>query len=213
MKDHIHTVGLIDDHVLVRNALVGLIESFGGYKVTIEASNGVELMHLLVKKKLPEILVMDVNMPGMDGFETCAVLLQQHPAAKILALSMHGEESVIVKMITAGAKGYLLKSAEPAEVKSALRMMVENRFYLPDSVSASLALGLQSEEHRNPVQLNEREIEFLQLLGLELSHKEIGSRMNVSKRTVDYYRDELFKKLNVNTRVGLIKYAIKHDLI
>jgi two-component system, NarL family, invasion response regulator UvrY len=212
MKNHYHTIGLVDDHVLLRGALAGLINSFKDYKVTLEASNGYELLGMLNKKNQPEIMVMDINMPQMDGFETCAKLSSKFPSIKILALSMHSEESVIIKMIRAGAKGYLLKSASPDEIHNAFNALLNKQFYLPEAISERIALGLQSGDDE-VVDLNEREIEFIKLICLELSHKEIGNRMHISKRTVDYYRDALFKKLNTNTRVGLVKYAIKHDLI
>lgn len=211
MKDHPCSIGLVDDHTLLRSALAGLINSFTDYVVTLEASNGVELLKMLTKKNQPEIIVMDINMPHMDGFETCAILSKKFPTIKILALSMLSEETVIIKMIKAGAKGYLLKTASADEIRDAFNALINNQFYLPEAISERIALGLQSGG--DAIELNERETEFLKLICLELSHKEIGNRMNISKRTVDYYRDALFKKLNTNTRVGLVKYAIKHDLI
>jgi two-component system, NarL family, invasion response regulator UvrY len=211
MKNRFHSVGLVDDHVLLRNALAGLISSFKDYMVTLEASNGFELLAMLNKKNLPEIIVMDVNMPKMDGFEACAMVSRKFPTSKILALSMHSEETVIIKMIKAGAKGYLLKSADADEIHIAFDTLLKDQFYLPNVISESIAVGLQTGGEE--VDLNEREVEVLKLICLELSHKEIGNRMHISKRTVDYYRDALFRKLNTNTRVGLVKYAIKHDLI
>lgn len=211
MKNRHRTIGLVDDHTLLRNALAGLINSFADYEVTLQASNGTELLEILTKKNQPDIIVMDINMPHMDGFETCGILAKKFPGIKILALSMHSEETVIIKMIRAGAKGYLLKSANADEIHHAFNALINNQFYLPEAISERIALGLQSGGEG--VELNERETEFLKLICLELSHKEIGNRMNISKRTVDYYRDALFKKLNTNTRVGLVKYAIKHDLI
>jgi two-component system, NarL family, invasion response regulator UvrY len=212
MKNQLHTIGLIDDHVLLRTALAGLINSLGGYKVTIEASNGAELLRLLNKRNLPEIIVLDINMPGMDGFETCQALFSKFPSVKVLALSMHAEDAVIIKMIKAGAKGYLLKSVGADEIKNALAALLNNQFYLPSNISERIALGLQSGNDE-VVELNEKEIEFLKLICLELSHKEIGRRMHLSKRTVDYYRDALFRKVGTKTRVGLVKFAIKHELI
>jgi len=211
MKNRLHTVGLVDDHVLMRVALAGLINSLDNYKVTLEASDGMELLRILNKRNLPDLMVLDIQMPNMDGFEACSMVSRKYPATKILALSMHSEEAVIIKMIRAGAKGYLLKSANADEIAKAFAALLNNQFYLPEAISERIALGLQSGDEE--VELNEREIEFLKLICLELSHKEIGNRMHISKRTVDYYRDALFRKLNTKTRVGLVKYAIKHDLI
>jgi two-component system, NarL family, invasion response regulator UvrY len=211
MKNRLYAVGLVDDHVLLRGALAGLINSLGDYEVTLEASNGKELLGKLNKKNLPDIIVMDVNMPVMDGFEACIVLLTKYPSTKVLALSMHSEEAVIIRMIKAGAKGYLLKSASTHDISKAFMALLNNQFYLPEIVSERIALGLQTGGEA--VDLNEKELEVLKLICLEMSHKEISDRLHMSKRTVDYYRDILFKKLNAKTRVGLVKYAIKHDLI
>jgi two-component system, NarL family, invasion response regulator UvrY len=213
MKNSKHTIGLVDDHVILRSALADLINTIPGYHVILQASNGAEMMQLLSKKKQPEIIMLDINMPKMDGFETCISLTQKYPRIKILAFSMHSEEAVILKMIRSGAMGYLLKSADATEMSLAFEALLDNQHYLSDGISKILLQGLQSEPPAEDVELNEKETEFLKLICLELSHKEIGTRMRLSKRTVDYYRDALFRKLNTNTRVGLVKYAIKKNLI
>ncbi len=215
-KDPVHTVGLVDDHVLVRSALAGLINTLGGYVVVLEAENGFMLEQILTNVPAPELIILDVNMPLMDGFETCDMLARDYPAVKVLALSMHSEESVIIRMIQAGAKGYLLKSADPLEIRKALDTLLRNDFYLPSTISERIVLGLGQnnvEEEEIDADLNEKELEFLKLICSEMSHKEISNKMNVSKRTVDYYRDGLFRKLNTKTRVGLVRYAIEHGLI
>jgi two-component system, NarL family, invasion response regulator UvrY len=214
MKNNNHTIGLVDDHVLLRSALAGLINSIPGFKVIMEASNGIELLKQLSKKNKPEILMLDINMPEMDGFETCHSLSRKYPDIKVLAFSMHSEENIIIRMIRSGARGYLLKSANTEEIKIAFTSLINDQFYLPGTISEIIAQGLQSENaEQESMDLNEREAEFLKLICLELSHKEIGKRMHLSKRTVDYYRDALFRKLNTKTRVGLVKYAIKKGLI
>jgi two-component system, NarL family, invasion response regulator UvrY len=213
MKSNNHTIGLVDDHVLLRSALAGLINSIPGYDVILEASNGFELLKLLNKKKKPEILMLDINMPVMDGFDTCNSVAQKYPDIKVLAFSMYSEENIIIRMIRSGAKGYLLKSANTEEIAVAFNALLNNQFYLPGQVSEKIAQGLQSETPEEDMELTEREIEFLKLICLELSHKEIGKRMHLSKRTVDYYRDALFRKLDTKTRVGLVKYAIKKGII
>ncbi len=213
-NNRLYTVGLVDDHVLLRNALASLIHSFGNYKVVLEASSGKELLALVNKKKLPDILVTDISMPDMDGFEMCGTVTQQYPSIKVLALSMHNEESVIIRMIQAGAKGYLLKSASVQEIRQAFTNLLKDEYYFPAEINKKIAFGIQrGTDDEESIILNDREKEFLKLICLELSHKEIGTRMNISKRTVDYYRDALFRKLNTKSRVGLVKYAIKHNLL
>jgi two-component system, NarL family, invasion response regulator UvrY len=213
MKNNTHTIALVDDHVILRSALADLINTIPGYHVILQASNGAEMMQLLSKKKQPEIIMLDINMPKMDGFETCILLTQKYPRIKILAFSMHSEEAMILKMIRSGAMGYLLKSADAAEMSTAFKALLNNQHYLSEGISKILLQGLQSMPPEEEVELNEKETEFLKLICLELSHKEIGAKMHLSKRTVDYYRDALFRKLNTNTRVGLVKYAIKKNLV
>ncbi len=213
MKNNTHTIGLVDDHVILRSALADLINTIPGYQVILQASNGIEIMQMLSKKKKPQIIMLDINMPQMDGFETCLSLIQKYPGIKVLAFSMHSEEAMILKMIQSGAMGYLLKSANATEMATAFEALLKNQYYLSEGISEILLQGLQSEPTAEDVELNEKETEFLKLICLELSHKEIGTRMRLSKRTVDYYRDALFRKLNTKTRVGLVKYAIKKNLI
>jgi two-component system, NarL family, invasion response regulator UvrY len=216
MKNISHTVGLVDDHVMLRSALAGLINSIPGFKVIIEASEGGELLEMLARKKKPEIILLDITMPGMDGFDTCIAVSKKYPGIKILAFSMHSEEAMIMKMIRCGAKGYLLKSADTGEITIAFNTLLSDQYYLPKPVNDIIAFGMQPEPEEDDnilVELNERETEFLKLICLELSHKEIGIRMHLSKRTVDYYRDALFRKLNTKTRVGLVKYAIRKNII
>ncbi len=208
-----HTIALVDDHVILRSALAELINTIPGYHVILQASNGTEIIQQLSKKKKPDIIVLDINMPKMDGFETCSSLTKKYPGIKILAFSMHSEEAIILKMIRSGAMGYLLKSANAAEMATAFDTLLNNQYYISEGLSKKLLLGLQSETPPEDVELNEKETEFLKLICLELSHKEIGTRMHLSKRTVDYYRDALFRKLNTNTRVGLVKYAIRKNLV
>jgi two-component system, NarL family, invasion response regulator UvrY len=208
-----HTVGLIDDHVLLRNALGSLIQSFDNYKVILEASDGNELMGMLSKKSLPDILVTDISMPGMDGFEICTRVTALYPSIKILALSMHNEEDIIIRMIQAGAKGYLLKSASISEIKQAFQNLLKDEYYFTPEINRKIAVGIQKGNEADTPELNSREIEFLKLICSELSHKEISLKMKISKRTVDYYRDALFRKLNTRSRVGLVKYAILHNYV
>jgi two-component system, NarL family, invasion response regulator UvrY len=213
MKNNTYTIGLVDDHIILRQALADLINTIPGYHVILQASNGAEMLQLLRKKKQPGIIMLDINMPEMDGFETCILLTKKYQHIKVLAFSMHSEEAMIHKMISSGAKGYLLKSAGAAEMATAFEALRNNQFYLSEGISEILLQSMQSAPPPEDVELNEKETEFLKLICLELSHKEIGIRMHLSKRTVDYYRDALFRKLNTNTRVGLVKYAIKKNLI
>ena len=211
-------VVLVDDHSLLRNGLAGLIKSFGDYNILFEADNGRDFINRLKPKSLPQVVLMDINMPEMDGYEACLWLKKNHPTIKVLALSMYDNENAVIRMFKAGAKGYILKDCDPSEFKSALDAVVSKGFYYSEMVTGKLihtinSLDEDDTEVKNVIQLNEREIVFLKLICTELTYKEIAEKMFLSPRTVDGYRDDLFKKLNIRTRVGLVMYAIKNGVV
>ena len=164
---------------------------------------------------MPDIVLLDVNMPEMDGFETTQWIHKTYPQIKVLALSMFSDEKTIIKMFRVGAKGYLLKNTDADELKKALDSLVDKDVYLSDYVSGKLVSGLH-EDLDKPVKqvvLNEKEREFLRWTCSELSYKDIAGKMFVSPRTVDDYRQALFHKLKVHSRVGLVMYAIKNGIV
>ena len=211
-------VVLIDDHVLLRNGLANLIESFGDYKVLFQANNGKDFIEKLKPGLLPEVVLMDINMPEMDGYETSIWLRDNHPLTKILALSMYDNENAVIRMFKAGAKGYILKDCDPAELKAALDAVVTKGFYYSEMVTGKLIHTINTMDEKdnhvkNMIKLKDSEITFLKLVCTELTYKEIADKMYLSPRTIDGYRDDLFQKLNVKTRVGLVMYAIKNGII
>jgi two-component system, NarL family, invasion response regulator UvrY len=209
-------VAIADDHSLLRSALAKLINTFEGYSVIMEADNGKDLCEKISKNVLPDIVLLDINMPEMDGFETTQWLHKKYPQIKVLTLSMLSDEKSIIKIFRLGAKGYLLKNASPQELKEALDAIMDKNVYLSEYVSGKLISGLHNDvvnvEERELV-LNEKEKEFLKWTCSELSYKEIAEKMYVSPRTVDDYRQSLFAKLKVHSRVGLVMYAIKNKII
>jgi DNA-binding NarL/FixJ family response regulator len=210
-------VVLVDDHVLLRNGLANLIESFGNYKVLFEANDGKIFTEKLNAECLPELVLLDINMPEMDGYDTCLWLKNNYPEIKVLALSMYDNESAIIRMFKAGAKGYILKDCDPAELRAALEALLTKGFYYSEMVTGKLihtinTLGEKDNHAKNIIKLNDREINFLKLVCTELTYKEIADKMFLSPRTIDGYRDDLFQKLNVKTRVGLAMYAIKNGI-
>jgi two-component system invasion response regulator UvrY len=211
-------VVLADDHVLLRNGLAGLIGGLDEYHVLFEANNGKDLIDRLDAKCLPEIVLMDINMPEMDGYDTTVWLKSHYPGIKVLALSMYDSEPVIIRMLKCGAKGYILKDIEPGEFRIALDSLVRKGFYYSEFVTGKLihAMNIMDEPERNrwSIQsLTERELEFLKLACTELTYKEIADKMCLSARTIDGYRDELFRKLSLKTRVGLVMYAIRNGIV
>lgn len=207
-------VAVVDDHTLLRNALAKLIDSFEHFSVYFQAENGEELKEKLKKKYIPDIVLLDVNMPGMNGFETAEWLFKNHPQVKVLALSMFSDENTIIRMLKLGAKGYIVKTAEPEELHLALESVMQKNFYLSEYITGKIVGGLNRDMERSDehVILTDKEVEFLKLTCSELSYKEIAEKMFVSSRRVEDHRNTLFEKLKIRSRVGLVMYAIKKGI-
>ena len=208
-------VAVADDHSLLRQALAKLINSFENFAVLFEANNGNEIKSKLGKHIIPDIVLLDVNMPDMDGYETAQWLHTNFPQVKVLALSMFSDENIIIRMLKLGAKGYILKNAEPEELKEALTSVLEKDFYLSEYISGKIVSGLNKDLDRpdDRVTLSEKEKELLRWICSEMTYKDIAAKMFVSPRTLDDYRNNLFEKLKVKTRVGLVLYAIRNRLV
>jgi DNA-binding NarL/FixJ family response regulator len=208
---------LVDDHILLRNGLAGLVRNLG-YEVLFEADHGKDFLEKLDPNLLPDIVLLDINMPEMDGFETSQWLKDHHPDIKVLALSMYDNENAIIKMLKSGAKGYILKDSDPSQLSAALHDLLNKGFYYSELVSGKLIHAINKIEEKGSLvntvsNLSQRETDFLKYTCTELTYKEIAEKMFVSPRTIDGYRDSLFEKLQVKTRVGLALYAIKTGLV
>lgn len=210
------TLALADDHVLLRNGLAALLRDYG-YPVLFEADNGVHFIEKLKTVAVPQVVLMDINMPVMDGFETAAWLKQHRPQIKVLALSMLDDETSIIRMIQAGARGYVLKDSDPDELHTAIQAVLQKGFYHSELVSGKLFQALSHKDvGENQIlrsKLNEKEMEFLKWTCTDFSYKEIAHKMGVSPRTVDGYRDALHEKLEVKSRVGMVLLAIKNGVV
>ncbi|SRR6266496_2571600 len=210
-------VVLIDDHVLLRNGLASLVKSFDDYTVLFEANNGQHFIEQLNANELPDVVLMDINMPGKDGFETTLWLKHNYPYVKVLALSMYDNEQSIIRMLKNGAKGYILKDTDPREFKAALDSVFSKGYYYSELVAGKLIHAVNNLDDAEPgnhsLGLNERELEFIRLACTEMTYKEIADKMFLSPRTIDGYRDALFEKLNMKTRVGLVMFAIKNGIV
>lgn len=216
MSNPVTKVSLVDDHSLLRNSLAGLIAAFDSYEVLFEADNGKHFIEQLAKYPSPDIVLLDITMPEMNGFETANWIKQNLPSAKILVLSMMDNDTAIISMLKAGARGYLLKDSKPALLKLALDHIRDTGFFMNELVNNKMLNYVVNDEPKIDTgivaQLTAKEIAFLKLACTEMNYKQIAAEMQLSSRTVEGYRDELFKKLKVISRVGLVIFSIKNGL-
>ena len=211
------SIALVDDHVLLRNGLANLLQE-RHYNVLFEADNGKQFIDKLRSHPLPQVVLMDIHMPLMDGYETTLWLKKNHSSVRVLALSMLDDEMAVIRMFKNGAHGYILKDCHPDELETAVRHVLEKGFYHSEGISGKLIKAINHLDENNnaddpTAQLNEKETEFLKWSCTDLSYKEIAEKMGVSPRTIDSYRDHLQEKLECKGRIGLAMWAIKHGVV
>jgi DNA-binding NarL/FixJ family response regulator len=215
---------LVDDHTLFAKALKTLISSFEDTYVTFVANNGLEFVKQVEQKgALPDVVLLDVRMPIMDGIATMRWIQEHHPELNVLAITMEDDEETISQMIRYGCKGYLLKDVEPAKLKIAIAKAAMGNFVYSDKVGPkqfekvqkAMELELEKDVHEAfPLVFKESEQEFLQYIcGTDLNYKEIALRMNLSPSTIDNRRTELYRKLGVNSRISAVLFAMEHRLL
>lgn len=208
---------LADDHVLLRDALSSLISSFEEFTVINSVGNGRELMALMADGVKPDLILLDLNMPLMDGFETAKWLAKEHPDLNILILTMYDSEIALIRLLQSGVKGFLKKDAHPSELRYALKSVADGGYYYSHNTTGKLAsLFQKNNENQSFIQkamLSDIEIEFLRLASTDMTYKEIAYNMKITPRAIDGYRDTLFEKLDVKSRVGLAIYAVKNGIV
>lgn len=210
-------VALADDHILLRNALAALIDSFDECRVINQSSNGNELIDTITNGNVPDVAILDLNMPQMDGFETAEWLRKNFPKVNVLMLTMYDSELSLIRLLQAGVKGFLKKDIHPAELNSAIRSVVQSGFYYSNHITGKMANFFRSDQsgnmHFHNLLLTEQELQFLKLACSDLTYKEIAQKIGLNPRTVDTLRDHLFTKLDVKSRVGLAIVAIKNGIV
>ncbi|WPO90969.1 response regulator transcription factor [Chryseobacterium sp. YR459] len=208
-------IAIVDDHTLISKALENMITENTQYRVIMNHPNGEEFIAGVEKaSELPAVVLMDVNMPYKNGIETTEWLTEHYPDIKVIALTMDDDEKVLIRMLKAGAKGYLLKDMQPSILFQAIDTVFEKGSFYTDFVAQKL-LKVKTEEMKNASLLSElkdREKEFIKWACSELTYKEIADRMCLSPKTIDGYRDSVFVKLDIKNRAGLVLFALKHDL-
>ena len=211
-------VAIVDDHTLFRKGLSSLINVFPDYKVLFDAATGKDFIAQLKPKSLPDIVLLDISMPEMDGYATCEWIKNNYPEIKVLALSTMDSDTAIIKMIKCGAKGYVLKDADLSELKLAFSELMRVGFFYNDIVSRKVIHSIHQLADGNSnlnafMSLSENELVFLKLACSEKTYQEIAAEMFKSEKTIDGYRAEVFRKLNVGSRVGMVMYAIKNGVV
>ena len=216
MKYNISLV-IADDHEIFRDGLVLMLSKQPTLKVKGQAGDGKQLIEL-VKKHQPDIVITDIKMPYMDGVEATKYLTQHYPSSRIIALSMFNEENLIVDMLEAGAKGYLLKNADKQEILDAIENVYEGNVYYCKHTNSNLASMIVKSKFnlsvkKETVVFGDREKEIIKLICLQCTAQEIGDRLFISKRTVEGYRTKILEKINAKNTAGVVVYALKHNLI
>jgi two-component system response regulator DegU len=208
---------IADDHTLFRKAMVNLLSTFKRVSEVKDAENGKELLTLM-KYDVPDVAIVDLQMPVMDGSETCQAIIQKYPDVKLIILTMHDSEKYILHMMEMGVHAFLLKNTEPDELERAIYAVVEKDFYHNDLVASALRKNFNDKKHtRNPLlkstELSDREKDIVRLLCQELTNKEIGDRLGLSERTVENHRYRILEKLSLKSTIGLVRYAYDSGII
>ena len=208
---------IADDHKLFRKGIIAVLEDSPGFKLVLEAQNGRELLNNLNKAK-PDIILLDLRMPEMDGIETTVEIRKQNEDVKIIIVTMLDDEKYVIHLMEVGANGYLLKNAEPEEIKTAITTAYENGYYFNDYVNKALLKRVVHKNQLKPVfnnniELTNREIEVLKLICNEQTANEISKLIFLSPRTVEGIRTKLLEKIGVKNTAGLVMYAVKNRLV
>jgi len=210
-------IGIVDDHHIFRQGIKALLNSNDNFQVTLDAESGKDCLEQL-DNGIPEVVLLDLDMPEMDGIQTLEEIQKKEIPSKVIILSMHQEEALILHMIEKGAHGYLLKSASFEEISTAIQEVVSNGYYYNASVIKIMQNGLKIKKRRS-VQLNpqitftEREMEVLELICQEKTAQEIAETLFLSQRTIEGYKKNLLEKTNARNTTGMIIFCLKHGII
>ncbi len=207
-------VAIVDDQNLFRDAIAFRINNLDNYRVSFQACNGLDLIKYLENNRAPDILLLDLQMPSPDGFETAQWITAHFPRLPIIVLSEYDSEIAILKMLQLGIRGFLNKNAPMEELKVALKAVLDTGCYYPQKVTRTLVnYTYRNGQHSVHYLPNANEVTFLQLASTEMTYKEIAEKMKVSERAIDKMRDHLFLKLQIRSRVGLVMFSVRNGLV
>jgi len=202
-----YKVYIADDHTLFRKAMVNLLRTFKQVSEVKDAENGKELLTLM-KYEAPDVAIVDLQMPVMDGAETCDVIIEKYPDVKIIVLTMHDSDKYVLHMMEMGVHAFLLKNTEPDELEKAIQAVVEKDFYHNEWVVSIMRKNVKAQRPNfSNDELTEREKQIVQLVCRELSSKQIADKLSLSERTIENHRATIMKKLGVRNTIGLVHYA------
>ncbi len=210
-------IGVVDDHPLLRKGLAALLNDSEGIEVVLEAEHGEHLLKEL-KHVQPDIILLDLDMPVMSGQKVLPILKEQYPDLKVIILSMHDEDSMILLTMELGANGYLTKGGDPDELEKAVRSVYATDYYLSPRVSRLTLQRLQAPKSYKSATLSmealsRREMEVLQLVCEEYSNADIAERLHISPRTVEGHRQRIIQKIGAKNTIGMVVFAIKEGLV
>ncbi len=214
------TIGVVDDQQLFKLGMIALLKEFPKFKITLEAEDGRDLLEKLktpkYKKNIPEVLLLDIEMPNMNGIDATVALRKKYPSIKIIILTMYNEEEMIMHLIERGANGFLPKNSNISIVADAIVAVKENGYYFTEQVSKVMVKGLVVSKRIKPTfnkaKLTDRELEIITLICRELTNKEIGEILYLNNRTVDEYRRRILEKTGAKNTAGIVMYALKNNL-
>jgi two-component system, NarL family, invasion response regulator UvrY len=210
-------VALADDHVLLRSALASLIDGFGDCKVIHQSNDGRELIDWFEGGLVPDVALLDLNMPLMNGYEAARLIQKKFPTVNVLMLTMYDSELTLIRLLQLGVKGFLKKDIHPSELKFAIHSVMTAGYYYSNHTAGKLANLFRSvDEKKSSIHnmiLSEQELQFLKLACSDLTYKEVAQKMKLNPRSVDNLRDQLFIKLDVKSRVGLAMVALKNGIV
>ena len=210
------SLAIADDQQLFRKGLISLLNDYPNIAITVEASNGQELLNKLEDQEA-DVVLLDIQMPQMNGIETTEHLSKRNPRTKILILTSHNEEELIKHLIVKGAHGFLLKDNSPETIVDAVNGVTENGYYFNDKVSKEMVSDLLVNYSVEPTffqaSLSAREIEIIRLISQEYTNKEISEKLSISIRTVEGHREHILGKTNAKNTVGIIMYAYRNNII
>jgi DNA-binding NarL/FixJ family response regulator len=206
---------LTEDHWLVRASLKSLLSDFADIDVVAEASNGREALDLIAQHR-PDIVLMDISMPGLNGLEATRRIVKEHPEVRVVVLSMHTGEDYVLQALRAGAAGYVLKGSPPHELELAIQSVARGEIFLSPAISKHVidAYLTRTADKTSPLEnLTPRQREILQLIAEGKSSKEIARLLDTSVKTIESHRASLMERLDIHDLAGLVRYAIRHGLI